>query len=274
MRRLAPPLLLACCCALALVLAVLAPAPASAQWGLDPGDEDDWHIAVAGSRVQQTIDGDFAFGLDAGATPIDVDGLLDLESTEDFAGRLDLKGGGSHLRLAFQPMGFAGASDLTTTVVVDGVPFSIGDRVESALDFRTYELSYRYDFRLGRFLILSPLFGMQVIEGRAGIENLSLPGTTFEERLVAAIPLVGGRIELRPLPRLGLFAEGRGLQFGGVGDLENLRVRGVEAGVRLLVSKHLAVTGRYRLDEYEFTAANVDFDLRLSGPVFDVELRF
>ncbi len=255
-------------------LLALAPARGSAQWGMGFDDAEDWTLKLTASRVQHSLDGDFALGGEVLGSPLDVDGLLDLEETEEFAGMLELKGLGQRLRLSYTPIEFEGETDLTSTVFVFGVPFSVGNRVESGLDFRSYELTYRYGLNITRFVTITPILGMSLLEGKARVENLSVPGTIFDEDVLQPIPLIGARLEIRPLPRISLFAEARGFTANSFADFADIRIGFGEAGVSLVLSKHLVLTGRYQIDEYDFTATDIDFDLRRESFSFDIEIRF
>jgi hypothetical protein len=48
----------------------------------------------------------------------------------------------------------------------------------------------------------------------------------------------------------------------------------IEAGVRVLVGEHVALTGGYRSFSVEATENDDDFDLEIEGPFVGVTLRF
>lgn len=258
------------------MLMLLAPWPAAAQWGVGYDEALDWHFALSVARVGTDLDGDLAFGDTTSSTQLDVAGTLDLASDDDFAGRLAFQPARGHVtQLDFVPIRFAGDTNLDINAVINGFPYSAGDRVRSSIDLRSWGLSYRWGLSLGDYVSIGPVVGVDLLEGdlsTANLSNLGIP--EVEERVLLPLPLAGLRLEVRPLPRLHLFAEARGMKLSSVSSIDDVEILAGEAGVRLLLAKHLALTGRYRLDDYDFTASDVDFDLRMAGVFVDMELRF
>lgn len=252
----------------------LLPRAAFAQWGVGYDEASDWHLAASIARIAPNLGGELLLGESLGATPLDVDDTLGLDSSDLLAGRAELKLGSQHLRFEYVPVRYEGDAVLGSTVLAFGQPFLAGDRVMSELGARQYRLSYRADWRIGDFLTLAPLLEVDLLDAWVDLEDATFPSVRVQEDVLQPVPQAGLRLEVRPLPRLELFAEGRGFRASALGGLADIRVYGGEAGASLLIGRHLALRGRYALDHYEVTFSDVAFDLRQNGPSLEVELRF
>jgi hypothetical protein len=259
--------------ALAACFALL-PGAASAQLGLDFADAEDWRVSASVSRVRPEIEGDVELGEDFGATPIDVESDLDLSADDVYRGGGELKLGPHHLRFDYLPVRYEGFAVLGAPVFVFGIPFMPGDRISSELGARRYQLSYRYDIRLGEHVVLAPMVALDLLDAWIDLDNQSVAGARLDEDVTAPLPLPGVRLEVRPLPRLELFVEARGVRAEELGDLADIRVWGGEGGVAVLLSRNVVLRGVYAVDDYSVTFSDVGVDLRQAGPSLELELRF
>ncbi len=254
--------------------AVLFPAVAGAQLGLSFAEAEDWNVAVSIARVQPRITGDLLLGEDFGATPIDVDDTLGLDADDLYGGRAELRLGAHRLRFEYLPVVYEGDEVLTAPVLVFGMPFFPGDRIESEVGARRYQLAYRYDIRLGERVVLAPVVALDVLDAWIDLDDRSVPGARLEEDVRAPVPLPGLRLEVRPLPRLELFVEARGIRAPDLGDLSDIRIWSGEGGIALLLSRNLVLRGTYAAQDYRVVFSDVGVDLRQSGPSLELEVRF
>jgi hypothetical protein len=258
----------------AALCALLFPAVAGAQLGVGFEEARDWHLAVSIGRASPEIRGDLLLGEDFGATPIDVDDALDLDADRWLSGRGELRLDRHHVRFEYVPARSEGDAILTEPVLAFGIPFFPGNRVESELGARQYRLAYRFDFPIGERLTLAPVLELDLLDAWIDLDNVSVPGARLAEDVLAPLPLAGLRVELRPLPRVEVFAEARGLRVGSIGPLSDVRAWSGEAGASLLLTRNVALRGRYALDDYRVAFSDIDIDLRQHGPSLDIELRF
>lgn len=253
---------------------VALPGVAAAQFGLDFAQAEDWNVAASIARVRPEVEGDLLLGEELGATDIDVDDVLGLDADDVHGGRFELKFGGHRLRFEYLPVGYEGDELLSEPVEVFGVPFAAGDFVDSELGARRYRVDYRYDIRFGDHVALAPIFGLDVLDAWVEVADRDISGASFEEDVLALVPLGGLRLEVRPLPRLELFVEARGMAAGGLGPLDDLRVLGGEGGVALSLTRNVVVRGSFAVSDYRVVFGDVDVDLRQAGPSLELELRF
>jgi hypothetical protein len=259
--------------ALAACVALL-PCSAQAQLGLDFDAAEDWTVSASVSRLRPEVAGDLELGEDFGATPIDVESDLDLSADDVYRGRAEWKFGAHHLRFDYLPVRYEGDAVLTAPVLVFGMPFLPGDRVVSEVGTRRYQLAYRYDIHLAEHVVLAPVLALDLVDAWIDLDNRSVPGARLSEDVLAPVPLPGVRFEVRPLPRLELFVEARGVRATDLGDLSDVRIWGGEGGLALLLSRNLVLRGSYAVDDYSVTLSDVAVDLRQAGPSLELELRF
>jgi len=257
-----------------VVCGVLAAPAAGAQPAFGFAEAEDWTLAVSVARANPAIHGDLSLGEDLGATPIDVDDMLDLDSSDTWAGRAELRLGDHHLRFEYLPVRYEGDSLLPAPALAFGIPFSAGDRIVSELGIRRYQLSYRYDFHVGEHVTLAPMVAISFLDTWIDLDNRSIPGMRFEDEVRAPVPVGGLRIGVRPLPRLELFGEARGMRAGEIADFSDIRLWSGEVGLAILLSPHIALRARYAVDDARVTISDVEVDLRQDGPSLELELRF
>ncbi len=210
--------------------------------------------------------------------PAELDGRLDLENLRDnefFSGvdpiddlgleedgiyeaRLVFRPGkGTVVRLAWQPLAFAGDETITGTVgAIEVMP-----RVRTDLDLDYGRLAFAWQFlssKDGRFR-LGPMIEAKGFQGEAtvAVDNPIVPlvrTTDFE----TGLPSAGLMLDLEPSNKVHVFAEASVLVDTGEGDLTD-----AEAGLRFFVTPAFALTAGYR---------RIDIDIEDRSDVIEIEI--
>lgn len=226
----------------------------------------EWSTSLHGGPVYQRLDGDFVLGDPTFNSSLEVDGLLDLEDSESFTGVLELRPGlGQQMRLGYEPFRFTGDSVLSTSVTVDGNAYGIGDRVSTDVEFDTYEVAYSYTAPMGPWLRVGPVVQVTLVDALLDTIDLDLPGSAVQEKFLVPIPMAGLRAELRPLPQVLLFTEGKGFTMNSWGELADSTVLQGDVGLQVQLASNVGFTGRYRYVDYDLEAGSQTVDLQLEG---------
>jgi opacity protein-like surface antigen len=258
-----------------LALALLLPATdAPAQWGVTFDDQKDWTVTFSGARVRQQIEGDLFWGQGIGNTELDVEGVLDMDDAETFAGRIDFQAAGAAFRLGYLPLQFEGDTVLTASQTLNGITYTAGDRVSSEMDIKNYEMAFGYKFRLGDHFMIAPLVQVNLLDGFLDSIDLDLPGSEVKEEFLVPIALAGLRMEVYPMPRLALFAEAKGFAAHSWGELSDADVLDGEVGLSFHLTRNLILTSSYRLNKVSFNLSDTEVDLDLSGLSLALDMRF
>ena len=248
---------------------------AAGQWGFDLDEEREWTASISLARVEHELEGDVLWGEGVGNTSLDVESALDLEGSRALAGWIELQPGANVLlRAGFVPHDFSGRNVLTASEVVDGITYGIGDTVDTAFEFDSYELAFGYKFRIGRHLMVAPLLEVDLFDGFLDTVDLDIPGSAVSEEFIVPVPLAGLRVELHPLSRLGLFAEGKGFRAGNWGEVAEATIFDVEAGATLHLSRNLVLTAAYGATRFRFDISDTEIDLEKSGLRVGLDVRF
>lgn len=251
----------------ALVCLVASQATA-AWWNVEHEDHRTWKIALSGGVFRQELDGKVQVDSPLGSAMADVD-LLDLNHEYEGWAEIDLQLiQKHHLRLAYIPIEYDGDAILDVPIRFGDITFNISDRVVSELDLDTYELSYRYDIYLGKWVTLSPLIQVSAIDGRIKVNDETQLVTLNESQWVP-IPALGVRAEVYPIAHIGVFAEGKGFTIGKQGSMWD-----VQGGLRLHLIRNFFVSGSYRVIDYDVDYLGVEVDVRTQGPFVGATLRF
>lgn len=256
-------------CAGLLLLLCSSVASAQAWWQVSLQDHRDWWLSLSGAAARANLYGGFTLDTSKGDTRVDLDSDLGLDHDTTGWLEVDLQPfRGHHLRFEYMPTRFDATTYLSTTIIVDGEEYEIGDFVDSRLDIDQYSLAYRYDFALGSRILLSPLLDVSLVDVKGEISDRTL-GLRASDRILLPVPYLGLRLELLPLSRLSLFALGKGMTIG-----KTATVWGAEAGGTLWLTRNLGVFGRYRVYDYNIRYSDARVDVRLDGPLAGATLRF
>lgn len=231
-------------------------------------------MTFSGGRSSFGLTGGLAWGDQVEASAIDLGSALELERSESFAGELDLKPGDALVRFGYLPLSFGGETVLDQSAVVNGVTYSGGDRIESQLDLKSYDVALGYRFRIGRHWMVAPVVQVSVIGGFMDTVDLDLIGSAVDESFLVPIPLSGMRIEASPIARLTLFAEAKVFLAGSWGILDDARVLDGTAGASVSINPNLLLSARYRRTKFSFEAQTADAELDLEGLLFSLDFRF
>lgn len=251
--------------ALALAMTMFA-APALAGPGFDVGARAYYWFPDLSGTLQTTVGGV------ADNTLFDVKDDLGVPDEEFGAGEAFVRVGIFHLRLGYTPFDYSGDKVLTRTIRFQNQDFTVGTRVLSKLDLKTYDGEFQLD-------LLRPSI--------PAVANVYLG-------LLAKVKYVDGTVELTsattrevrdfdaPIPMVGL-AAGAGV----LGDL--IRVDAKAAGIAYSGSHlyegdiyasvapfpFLKIQGGYRLIDLKYDEDD-DFDARLKfkGPYAGIQASF
>jgi hypothetical protein len=240
----------------------------SGFFAMDREDHRDWTFEVAGGAMYLDADGKIGFESNFGDVVFGVN-TLDLEREWSGWARAELKlAGKHHLRFAFIPADFEGDTFVEIPLPPDDPIFVIGDRVESRAKLHTYQLSYLYDFNLGKYVTLSPSLTLGLIDAKIRIDDETLGIDFYEDQLVP-LPELGLRLELYPCSRLSVFGEAKGFTIGSKATEWD-----ASGGIKLFVNRHFYVEGSYRAIDYDVDWLDVVIDTRFHGPFVGGGLRF
>jgi hypothetical protein len=237
-------------------------------WNVDHDDHRTWKVALSGGAFRQDLDGKVQVDSALGSAMVDVD-VLDLNHEDSGWAEIDLQlFQKHHLRFLYLPIEFDGDTVLQVPITFGDVTFDISDRVRSEVEFDTYELSYRYDIYLGKWVTLSPLIQVSLIDARIHVADETQFVTMNESQLVP-IPALGLRAEVYPIARIGAFVEAKGFTIGSEGTMWD-----VQGGLRLHLIRNFFLTGSYRVIDYDVDYLDVDVNVRMQGPFVGATLRF
>ena len=76
------------------------------------------------------------------------------------------------------------------------------------------------------------------------------------------------------MPRLTIFAEGKGFKASDWGALKDATVTDGELGAYIYLHRNLVLTAAYRMTDIEFDVSETQVDLDLSGLSFSLDFRF
>ena len=237
-------------------------------FAMDHADHRDWSFDLGGGAMHLRATGKIGFESRLGDV---VFGVSALDLKQDWTGwaRAEWKlARKHHLRFAFIPIEFKGDTFTEIGLPLDDPIFTIGDRVESRAKLHTYQLSYLYDFNLGKYLTLSPSLTLGLIDAKIRIEDDTL-GIDFVEDQLVPLPELGLRLELFPLARLSIFGEFKGFTIGSKATEWD-----ASGGIKLFVNRHFYVEGSYRAIDYDVDWLDVVIDTRFHGPFVGGVLRF
>jgi hypothetical protein len=235
---------------------------------MDHADHRDWTFDLGGGAMYLKATGRLGFESNLGQL---VFGVSALDLNREWSGwaRAELKLAKKHrLRFAFIPIEFDGNTFIELGLPPNDPVFTIGDRVDSKAKLHTYQLSYLYDFNLGKYVSISPSFTLGLIDANIRIQDNTL-GLGFHEEQLVPLPEIGLRLELYPLARLSIFGEAKGFTIG-----EKATEWDASGGVKLFVNRHFYVEGSYRAVDYDVDWFDVVIDTRFHGPFVGAVLRF
>jgi hypothetical protein len=217
------------------------------------------------------------FGASSGSTSArsDVERAGLGEEEDVLHGRADLDLGSPHLILSGMGPSFEGRGTLDATIDDGTDTINAGATVDSEADIGIYDGLVVFDLVPGDTLDLALGIGGSVVDLDLAFEEVGA-GTTIETAETFLVPVVAalagvelGRLELQLLG-LGIDASYEGdsiLYWTGEGFL-SLRLLGTDVRASLV--------GGYRISQievdYDDENADIDADLRLSGPFVGLEL--
>jgi hypothetical protein len=242
----------------------------SGFFAMDHGDHRDWTFDLGAGAMYLGADGRVGFESNSRNVVFGVE-ALDLERNWSGWARAELKFAGKHhLRFAFIPIEFEGESFIEIPLPPGNPIFPLGlaSRLESHAKLYTYQISYLYDFNLGKYVTISPSLTLGLIDAKIRIADWTLAFDIDEEQLVP-LPEIGLRVELFPFTRLSITGEAKGFTIGNKATEWD-----ASGGVRLFVNRHFYVEAAYRAIDYDVDWFDVVIDTRFHGPYVGGALRF
>jgi len=221
-------------------------------------------FAVGGWR--QSPQGEFSFKEITDTDILDLEDDLNYDDETRIFGRLkiDMPLWIPNIYLMATPMKFDGIGQKT-------VDFNFGDETFQAnVDFFSEIIMDHYDLALyyGLPFVELATAGMLNIEVGINVRLYDFEGTIEQDAMGLAesesfalpIPMVYLAAQLRPLDRLAIEAEGRGVIFG------NDKVYSLIGRLKLKVFGPLFIAGGYRYDKIDIDEEDVVLDIDFSGP--------
>lgn len=194
---------------------------------------------------------------------------------------------GRHARLdfAYQQWNRSATKSLSRQVVFNGVTYSVGAEVDSALDVSVAELYYGYSFVNNGDLEIGLGLGASVFFNRASLDGVgtyvgptgTVVTSAVSERksLTAPIPALEGYFTFTLMPQLFLNARARGLKAtisGSSGSM--LEATGT---LDLFITPTIGIGGGYNVTRIDYTRDSdtiTKIHYHYDGPVFYVALAF
>jgi hypothetical protein len=181
-------------------------------------------------------------------------------------------GPNSRLRVAYVKMDYSADQDVQRTILFNGQLYTVGTRVLTKLKLEYWRYGWIWEFVGGPYSKVK--FGTLLEAKRISVDaGLSAPQLTppVNERksFSQTVPTVGLVLDLNPSPAVNIFAEVSGISAGSRGHALD-----GEAGVKLILGRHLTLGGGYRYFNLE-VKDDPDFaKLRNAGPFVGASLRF
>lgn len=177
----------------------------------------------------------------------------------------------STLRITYTRASYEADTIIGRAIEFNGVTYPAGARVVSELDLHYARLGWLWRLPVipGK-LRVGPILEAKAFVARATLEApATAPPLQETERFAIVIPTAGLAFDLRPHPRVELFAEVSGLTLGDRGHVVD-----AEAGARISLVKFLAITGGYRFFDVRGEEDASFARLRLAGPFVGLTVTF
>jgi opacity protein-like surface antigen len=227
----------------------------------DSESQDDWEVHVGlpfwAFGVKHTV------GLSGREAEVDED-FSDVFDILDFAGGLNLEMRQSRWLLF--------ANSLYAKVSADAEPGGLLSGIVDEVDLTTKEFDLDfglgYDVVPGRHFSLEPFVGGRVTYVETELEAGS--GGSFSRSRAWADPIFGGVATFRLGSHFALLAEA---DIGGFGVSSDLTWQ-VQGGLEFNILRWPYVRLAYRHQETDFEDGGFKYDIKKSGPVLELGLRF
>jgi hypothetical protein len=203
-------------------------------------------------------------------TDIDARRDLGVKNTNFPSGEVSWRRGRHRVSFGYTPIEYSGDREVVRTILFGGREYTLGTRVVSNLEVKHLQLGWSWQFidiRDG-LVRLGPLIEADGFLMRG---KLSAPSLGFSESsdLSAGLPGVGAALNIRPHPRVELYAQAAGMKAGEYGHFV-----GSDAGVKVRVWKAVLLTGGYRTFDLHVRSSPDFANFRLHGPFAGAGFRF
>jgi hypothetical protein len=231
--------------------------------------EERYWPATLTATVRVTGDGQLSSDL----TTIDLKDDLGLQDKNLNELRLVLfTGPRSKLRIANMKMDYSADQDIQRTILFDGQFYTVGTRVLTKLNLEYWRYGWIWEFVGGPYskVKIGTLVEAKRISVDAQLSAPELtPPATERKSFSQTVPTIGLVLDANPSPAVNIYAEVSGISAGSRGHALD-----GEAGVKLIVGRHLTLGGGYRYFDLE-VKDDPDFaKLQNAGPFASASLRF
>jgi len=229
-----------------------------------------FEVGARGHYWFPTLDGDVKVDNDTPGTTIDFDKDLGIDdenypSVEAFVGL-----GNHHLSLTYTEIDYSGKKTLTRNIVFNGMPYSIGDEVESSIEYTMIDLHYQYDLLdLENILAgfsLGGVFQVKYLDGDIGLKTT---GIDEEEDFTLPIPMLGVNLHLGILADI-LEARVRGTAIGYSGNT----IYELMADISFTPFPFIDIHGGYKTFVIDIDEDDAVLDYDMSGPYVALTVSF
>jgi hypothetical protein len=266
---------------IALTLLGLA-APAAAQYKPralnDPATGEKYHIEAAASYWFPTSDILIASAGSGGLEGIpgtQIDAKRDLGLTDQRFPILDiqLRPARSHkFRLSYTPVNFTQTTTLKQNIVFNGIGYAFNLPVNSVLDWKTYEITYEYDFVVKNWGFVG--FDLQAKYTDVQV-SLASPIATEFAHARGPIPAVGGIVRYYVVPNIAITAEISGFKIpDSIDSRYNAHYVDVDIYGTLNFTNNIGVKGGYRSRDVGYLIKSDTGQFTMKGIYVGAVLRY
>jgi len=224
-------------------------------------------ISLKGGYYKLKPSGDIGVGGDV----VDIEDDLGIDDDDGFFAEAALQLGDFRLFTSYLPISFSGSSVLSTDIDFNGETFSVGNRIDSALDIDIYEAG------LAWFLInlddlplriqVGPEVAVKYIDTRIEMKDKAI-GIEESESVGVPIPSLGARARIAIADYLSV--------VGRVGYLEykGNSLTDIDAQVEYSPIPLVGIFAGYRYLDMDIDEDDLLLDAKFSGPHAGALIRF
>ena len=221
---------------------------------------------------QLTPDGEFAVSAGGfSGTPIDMDEDLNFDDSEDFYAEAALQLGAFRLFAAYLPLEFTGSGTLSEDIVFNGETFTIGTRVDSAVELDVFEAGLAWYLinidDLPTRIQLGPELAVKYVDATLAVDE-NLTGRSESESVAVPIPTIGLRARIALGDYFGLSARAGYLEYDKNSFLD------ADVQVEFSPLPLVGVFAGYRYVDIDVDEEDVLIDATLDGPFVGALIRF
>jgi hypothetical protein len=253
-------------------------APAAAQYKPrtldDPPTGEKYHIEAGADLWFPTADMIVSSEqLGIAGTQIDFKKTLGLTDQHFPALQIQLRPARSHkFRLNYIPVNYTQTTTLNQSVVFNGILYKLGVPVNSTLDWKTYEITYEYDFVVKNWGFVG--FDLEAKYTDVQVSLASLLASEFAHAR-GPIPAIGGIVRYYVVPNISITGELSGFKIpDSIDSRYNAHYVDLDIYGTLNFTNNIGVKGGYRSRDVGYLIKSDSGQFTMKGIYFGGVLRY